>query len=123
MPSTPMSKASRAKGNRVEREIAKLLTEAGVPTRRVIGSGAHGAIDDRLVGDLQIGTLPNGAWCFTGEVKARKNGAGFKTLEGWLGTNDLLILRRNNADPMCVIPWALFATLAKLYYEGELDDE
>ena len=111
-----MSKASRAKGNRVEREIAKDLTELGVPTRRVIGSGAHGHIDERLEGDLQIGTLSDGTWMLTAEVKARKDGAGFTTLERWLGDDDVLILRKNNAPPMVALPWYVFVPMLKAYY-------
>jgi hypothetical protein len=32
-------------------------------------------------------------------------GAGFTTLEKWLGEFDLLALRRNNADPVVVLLW------------------
>lgn len=117
-----MSKASRAKGNRVERELATALTEAGIPTRRVIGSGAHGHIDARLEGDLQIGTHGDGHWLLTGEVKARKDGAGFKVLETWLADNDLLLLRRNHAEPMAVLPWRTLLPLLKAFYYDETND-
>ncbi len=40
------------------------------------------------------------------ECKARKNGAGFTTLEGWLGEYDALFLKRNNATPLVVPPLA-----------------
>jgi hypothetical protein len=46
-----------------------------------------------------------------GESKARKNGAGFTTLEKWLGEYHLLILRRNHADPIIVFPWWIWARL------------
>ena len=36
---------------------------------------------------------------------SRKNGAGFAQLERWLGEYDLLVLRRNHANPMIVLPW------------------
>jgi hypothetical protein len=45
------------------------------------------------------------------EVKARKDGAGFVQLEKWLGEYDLLVLRRNHADPMIVLPWRIWARL------------
>jgi hypothetical protein len=45
------------------------------------------------------------------EVKSRKNGAGFATLEKWLGDFDVLALRRNNADPIVVLPWRVWAAL------------
>ena len=44
------------------------------------------------------------------EVKARKDGEGFKTLEGWLGENDMLLLKRNNAEPLAVMPWDVLVT-------------
>ena len=106
----------RQKGNRVEREIAKLLTDAGIPTRRVVGSGAYGKIDERLQGDLQIGTLPDGHWFLTGEVKARKDGAGFAILSRWLGDNDVLILKKNNVDPMVALSWTTFVSLLEAAY-------
>jgi len=43
---------------------------------------------------------------------SRRNGAGFITqLERWLGEYDLLVLRRNHADPMNVLPWRTWAAL------------
>jgi hypothetical protein len=36
-------------------------------------------------------------------------------LETWLGEYDALFLRRNNADPMVVLPWRVWtALLAKI---------
>jgi hypothetical protein len=53
------------------------------------------------------------------ESKARKNGAGFTQLETWLGEYDVLFLRRNNADPMVVLPWRVSAALlAKIPRRG-----
>ena len=43
--------------------------------------------------------------------KARKNGAGFVQLETWLGEYDALFLCRNNADPMVLLPWRVWAAL------------
>src|SRR5215831_16438417 len=41
-----------------------------------------------------------------------KNGAGFITqLERGLSEYDLLVLRRNHADPMIVLPWRTWAAL------------
>ena len=42
---------------------------------------------------------------------SRKNGAGFTQLERWLGEYDLLVLRRNHADPMIVLPWRTWTAL------------
>ena len=117
-----MTNTARNKGTRIEREIAKDLTKLGVPTRRVIGSGAHGKIDERLKGDLQIGThgTHSAEWLLTGEVKARKSGEGFAVLERWLGDNDLLLLRRNNCEPYAFMPWNTLVPLLQAYYEDEI---
>ena len=45
------------------------------------------------------------------EVKARAGGDGFKTLERWLGDNDLLFLRRDRSTPLVVMPWSLYQDL------------
>ena len=48
---------------------------------------------------------------FVAEVKARKNGNGFTTLETWLADYDCLFLRRNHADPLVVLPWRVWRSL------------
>ncbi len=45
------------------------------------------------------------------EVTARRNGEGFATQEKWLCANDLLFLRRNNAAPLVLMPWQVWAPL------------
>ena len=47
------------------------------------------------VGDLEIEGK-------TFEVKARKNGAGFKVIQDWLGENHGLVLVANNKEPLIV---------------------
>ena len=105
-------KMSRDKGGRVERELANAFKAAGIPAERVPLSGAAGG---SFSGDLLIGNT------LIAEVKARKEGAGFKTLEGWLGDNDLLILKRNNQSPMAVVPWDQLLKLLTAAGYGEDD--
>jgi Holliday junction resolvase len=95
----------RLKGNRVEREIVAAHLAIGIKAERIPMSGAA-----RFRGDGHDVTVycPDAIRC---EVKARKNGAGFKQLEDWLADNDVLFLRRNHADPMVVLPWRLWARL------------
>ena len=45
------------------------------------------------------------------EVKARASGEVFKTLESWLGENDVLFLIRDRAEPLVVLPWASWERL------------
>lgn len=96
----------RRKGSRVEREIVAKHIEIGVPAKRVPLSGAQ----DGYPGDVEV-TLRDGP--ITGEVKARKSGAGFVTIEKWLGENGVLFLRRDNADPIVVVPWSTWARLLR----------
>jgi hypothetical protein len=99
----------RRKGDRVEREVVDRHRALGVHAERYPLSGAS-----RFRGsshDLDIYALGRDAAPLVAEVKARKTGAGFTTLEKWLGEYDLLVLRRNNADPMILLPWRVWARL------------
>ena len=96
-----VGRMSRTKGGRVERELVNKLKDAGIAAERVPLSGAAGGT---FSGDVLI----QGA--LIAEVKARKDGEGFKTLEGWLGENDMLLLKRNNAEHLAVMPWDVLVT-------------
>jgi hypothetical protein len=52
------------------------------------------------------------------ECKARKNGSGFVQLEAWLGDYDALFLRRNNAEPLVLLPWRVWAALLSKVRRG-----
>jgi hypothetical protein len=85
---------SRDKGGRAEREIVALHREMGLDAHRVPLSGAVvGYKGDVLIGDFRC------------EVKARASGAGFATIERWLGDFDILFLRRDRKTPLIVMPW------------------
>ena len=99
----------RRKGDRIERELVTLHRALGIHCERVPLSGAqryqgNGAdIDIYLFGKDEAPAV-----C---EIKARKSGSGFLTLESWLGEFDALFLKRNNADPLVVIPWRMWVRL------------
>ena len=103
---------SRDKGNRIEREMVHRHLDNGVFAERVPLSGSAGG---SFSGDLRIGEL-------RGEVKARQAGQGFKTLERWLGDNDLLFLRRDRAEPIVVMEWQTYMQIMR-EREGLYDDE
>lgn len=105
-----MGKPSRDKGARRERQLVALHTEAGIHAERVPLSGAvryrgNGA-------DIDIYARGRDAAPVVAEVKARGDGDGFKTLERWLGENDALFLWRDRAQPLVVMPMALWLELA-----------
>lgn len=102
-------KRHRQKGNRVEREIVDAHKAMGIHAERYPLSGAS-----RFRGsghDIDIYARGREEAPLVAEVKARKNGAGFTTLETWLGEYDALFLRRNNAEPLVVVPWRVWATI------------
>ena len=97
-----MGRKSKRKGYRAEREIVLLHREIGIEAVRMPLSGALGG---DLAGDVEIPGVGRA------EVKARANGEGFKTLERWLGENDVLFLRRDRTTPMVVLPWATYSRI------------
>jgi Holliday junction resolvase len=100
---------SRQKGDRAEREIVSLHLELGIHSQRVPLSGAtrykgNGA-------DVDVYAFGKDQAPVVSEVKSRKEGSGFKTLERWIGENDAIFLRRNHAAPLVVLPWKTWAAL------------
>lgn len=104
-----MSRASRDKGARAEREIVALHRDIEVHAERVPLSGAAGYQGNGA--DVDIYAFGRDAAPLVGEVKCRASGEGFATLERWLGDNDLLFLRRDRASPLVVLPWATWTRL------------
>ena len=99
----------RQKGSRVERELVQLHRDIGVHCERYPLSGAS-----RFRGsghDLDVYARGREEAPLVAEVKARKNGAGFTTLEKLLADFDCLFLKRNNADPLVVLPWRVWRSL------------
>jgi Holliday junction resolvase len=104
-----MSRASRDKGARRERELVSLHQALGIHAERVPLSGAA-----RYQGgghDVDVYAFGKDAAPLVTEVRARANGEGFATLERWLGENDALFLRRDRAEPVVVLPWRIWARL------------
>jgi Holliday junction resolvase len=104
-----MSKLSRDKGLRAERQIVKAHADLGMKAERVPLSGAaryrgNGA-------DVDLYVFGPDAAPIVCEVKARASGEGFATLERWLGDADALFLRRDRAAPLVVLPWATWVRL------------
>src|SRR5262249_24802801 len=99
----------RQKGDRIERELVERHRALGVHAERYPLSGAS-----RFRGSghgLHVYAFGNEGAPLVAEVKKRKDGSGFVTLEAWLADYDILFLRRNNADPLIVLPWRVWARL------------
>jgi hypothetical protein len=99
----------RRKGDRVERELVRLHTDIGVKAERYPLSGAS-----RFRGsghDLDVYVFGPDEAPLVAEVKARKDGSGFATLDRWLGKYDVLFLRRDHAETLALVPWRVWARL------------
>lgn len=97
-----MGKPSRDKGLRRERALVELHRRCGIHAERIPLSGAS-----RYQGngaDLDIYGRGPDAPPYRAEVKARRDGRGFRTLEAWLGGNDALFLWRDRAAPLVLLP-------------------
>jgi hypothetical protein len=97
-----MPKPEREKGRRRENQIVQKLLDADITARRI--SRPYVSSDD-----IEINTAPAGV--LTGEVKARKDGAGWKTIAGWKREADVLFLVADRTEPLVVIEFDLLVEL------------
>jgi Holliday junction resolvase len=104
-----MGAMQRRKGGRLEREIVDKHKALGIHAERYPYSG--GTLFRGSGHDVDIYINGKDKPPLVTEVKGRKSGAGFTTLEKWLGNSDALFLRRNNADALVVLPWRVWARL------------
>jgi Holliday junction resolvase len=97
-------RASRDKGNRLERAVVRLLQDHGLAGERVPLSGSAGG---SYLGDLSVPVLGVDR---TVECKSRKDG--FRELYAWLQARDLLIIKADRRDALVVIPLKLATEIA-----------
>ena len=103
---------ARAKGTSAERELVRILKDAGVECRRVWMSGQL-----KELGDIKISYSPYkgtgaGRYELQGEVK--RYGRLFQEYK-WLekDKSDLVFKRSDNENWLCVLPLKLFIELIK----------
>ncbi len=97
-------RASRDKGNRLERAIVPLLQDHGLGAERVPLSGSAGG---SFSGDVTSPLIGRGV---TIECKSRANG--FLKLYAWLADRDVLIVKADRRDALVVLPLHLAAEIA-----------
>ena len=107
-----MANPPKAKGRRAEHRVVKLHTDLGIPASRVPMSGVLGGVFSDDV-DLPYGK---------GEVKARKNAAGWKTLKTWMKTCQAMFLLEDRTLPLVVLPWEVYADLVRHKYGFQTDE-
>jgi hypothetical protein len=97
-------RASRDKGNRLERAIVRLLQDHGFGAERIPLSGSTGG---SYSGDLTVPILGRD---LVVEAKARANG--FARLYSWLEGRDVLVIRADRCDVIVVLRLGLAAEIA-----------
>jgi len=111
-----MPSPSKNKGSRIEREIAQLFVDLGFVAHRVDERAGQLGKESSADVDIFIDGENRPPW--KAEIKARKNGEGFATLDKWIGPNELLILRKDRSKPSVYMPWETLERLLA-YVEGE----
>jgi Holliday junction resolvase len=104
-------RAPRAKGDRFERAIVRLLQDHGLGAERVPLSGSAGG---SYTGDL---TVPVAGKDLVIEAKARASG--FAKLYGWLEGRDLLVIKSDRRDALVILPLRLAAEIAAAAERGK----
>jgi hypothetical protein len=97
-------RASRDKGNRIERALVHALQDAGFAAERVPLSGAARG---RFGGDLSVPLLG-----IDRRVEVKCRGNGFRQLYAWLDGADLLIVRADHCEPLVMLPVKLAVEIA-----------
>jgi hypothetical protein len=97
-------RASRDKGNRLERTIVKLLQDHGLGAERVPLSGSAGG---SYSGDLTVTILGRDL-----VVEAKSRAKGFSQIYSWLQGRDALVIRADRRDALVVLPLRLAAGIA-----------
>lgn len=105
-----MSKAQRQKGLRNENRIKTMHHEIGIEAQRVSAPYKPGA-------DLAIKVDGND---LRGEVKARREGAGWKTIKNWIKNADVLFLVEDRQPPLVCLRWETYISLVS---QKEDDDD
>ena len=108
--------SQKRKGTRVENEIVKLFIKEGFNAVRQPLSGAI----QQFPHDVNVRDLYDGT---TIEVKARKSGGGFTTLDKWKGNADLLILKKDFEKPMVYLTWDFFKEFLHEYRQNRRRNE
>ncbi len=110
-----MPSSQQRKGFTWERRIVKAMQAIGVPARRMPLSGAGGGPEHNH--DVAIKAVPGHAELQV-EIKARKDGSGWKTVEGWLGHHDLLVMIEDRRSPLVTMRWNTLLELLKAIDRG-----
>ena len=110
-----MGKSQKRKGYRTEHNLVKMFEKEDIKARRQPLSGALVDFPHDLYVDILGGSVV--------EVKARANGEGFKTIQRWKGSSDILLLVEDRKTPTVVLNWRYFIDLVVSSREQKNDEQ
>jgi|TARA_R110000823_G_scaffold261359_2_gene382086 hypothetical protein len=90
------ARSAKAKGTKVENWVTGWFKQCGWFARRQPGSGIYRDFPH----DNQVES-PDSSLSFNIECKARKSG--LKTIQGWLGAADILVMKPDYQEPYFVL--------------------
>ena len=91
---------SRNKGMRGERALVRFFQSHGLAAEKISGMYRPGA-------DLSLPLLG-----VDREVEVKVRAHGFRELYAWLAGRDILVIRADRREPLCVVPLRLAAEIA-----------
>jgi hypothetical protein len=104
-------RSAKAKGTRLEKEIARLLAEIGIPeARRQPGSGIYQGFDHDVRARLPDGELL---------VECKSWRHGWRTGDRAIGKADLLVIKRDHGEPRFYLPKRTMERLLRLANAGK----
>lgn len=96
-----MPKAQRQKGLRNENKVKDMHIELGIPTTRISAPYKPGPDLELIINGTQL----------RGEVKARRDGSGWKTIKKWIENADCLYLVEDREPPLVCLRWDTYRRL------------
>jgi hypothetical protein len=91
---------SRRKGSRAELNLVRFLQQRGLNATKVSRTGYSGT-------DLSLDLLG-----IERRVECKVRSHGFRQLYEWLANSDVLVIRADRKEPLCVLPLWLAAEVA-----------
>jgi Holliday junction resolvase len=104
-------RASRQKGDRLERAVVKLLQDAGLGAERIPLSGSAGG---SFSGDISVPVCNRDLI-----LEAKSRARGFSQIYAWLQNSDALIVKSDRHDAIVILPLKLAAEIALAAERGK----
>ncbi len=115
-------RSAKAKGTRLEKDIAGYFRALGIEARRQPGSGIYSDFPHDV-----YAVLGGGHETVKLVIECKSWKAGWRTGDKAMGQADLLVIRADRSEPKVYMPWTTFSLLAQAAHAyfgvGGMDEE